>query len=289
MKKIIVVLLSLLVAFGLASCDNSSTSSSNAPESSSSVAESSSSTKEVVTYGVGLNTGIYVSFNQVSNLDLSELVTGDVVKFSLSFAPDTEGTVVCKINNEVITPDSSSVYSYTVKDASLVIETTGIKSIHNVLNFMDTEEVTFVSSTEDDLPSTLLAGETVSFKLALEDNTTGTPVVKAGETVLEADDSSVYTYTMEDTDTSFTVSGVRMLSEYAINLDLPLGYTLTAKDGSEFSTTCLEGSTVEFMVSVAEGSEPIDSVKIGDVVLVASEEGVYTYTPKADFTIVLAV
>lgn len=210
MKKLITLLLSLFIALGLASCDNneSSSASTSSTVSSSLVSEEPSSSVEVETFSTTLDTGIYVSFNQVSDLDLSELVTGDLLKFELPLASDTEGVLVCKINDTVVSSDNDSIFSYTIEDKNIKISVSGIQSIHHALTFTEYAEVAFVSSTEDDFPSTLLEGESVSFKVELSEGSTGTPIVKAGEVVLTADEDGVYTFVVADSDVEFTISGV---------------------------------------------------------------------------------
>lgn len=288
MRKIVTVLLSLLIAFGLVSCNDSKSSSNkkSVVESSSSIIESSSSKVEVPTYLVKLNTGTLISFEQVTKLDLSSLVEGDVVKFKLTVVPGTKGEVVVKINDTVVEKDSSSVYTYVVEKSNLDIECSGVALLsEDLLTFTGTDAASFVSVDENELPSSLTEGDSVSFKLKLNENTTGTPVVKVSDVVLTADEAGVYTYVLEDEDAVFTLSGVRLLENYTLSLKDSSRYSLTDENGATLDTDYLEGESLQFKVIVFIEFSPLEKVLIGDEEITPDEDGVYTYTPTGDFVV----
>ena len=111
--------------------------------------------------------------------------------------------------------------------------------------------------------------------------------VKLGEEALTANEDGTYTITM-DADKTLTVELA------AINFGVTVeanGATVVFRNGEEVVedlTAILEGTELTFTVTAPEG-KVVESVKAGEDVLTASEEGVYTITVNADVTITVTL
>lgn len=121
--------------------------------------------------------------------------------------------------------------------------------------------------------SPVTAGGSFSFTVSVNDGYEGTPVVKAGTELLNAE-NGVYTISNINADVTVSVEGINKVpNTYTVTLTKGAGYTVTATEGSVSPVT--EGGNYSFTLSLKNGFEGSPVVKVNGTEIWAAD-GVYT-------------
>ena len=150
------------------------------------------------------------------------------------------------------------------------------------LTYTEAVGVSYVSEIKNG--AQVLDGATVSFKLDLESYVQGTPVVKAGEEVLTPDASGTYSFVMSG-DVTITVAeletiykGVVFSATPGVRFTSELFESLTPSEGDAVMVEALNGTPVTFGIELSSLVEGTPVVKVGETVLTADVNGLYTFT-----------
>ena len=121
--------------------------------------------------------------------------------------------------------------------------------------------------------SPVTEGGSFSFTVTVNEGYEGTPVVKANDTELSAE-NGVYTIENITADQNVTVAGITVIpNTYTVTLTEGTGYAIAAAEGSESPVT--EGGSYSFTVTANNGFNGPSAVKANGVELTA-QNGVYT-------------
>jgi len=173
---------------------------------------------------------------------------------------------------DIVFEAKASNYSGT-KNFHLVVDGTSAEPEPETYEVTLTEDTGYTIAAAEGSVSPVEEGGSFSFTVTVNEGYEGTPVVKANDTELSAE-NGVYTIENITADQTVTVEGITAIpNTYTVTLTEGVGYTIAAAEGSTSPVT--EGSSFFFTVSVNNGYEGTPVVKANDTELTA-ENGIYT-------------
>lgn len=221
--------------------------------------------------------GAAIGTQSGSTFTALEKTTDASGQVTLSFTKPGVYCVTSSGNVVIPATDTSAEKTVPVIPAACVVTVTGEYAAHTVTlpeNPVGYQVQPWAGST-----TTVYDGDSFRFKVETLDGyvRSGAFQVKAGETILTADESGVYTIENITSDVTITVEGV-VAGKYLVSLPAqPVGYTVTAEEGSS-TVIAADGGSFSFKVDCATGYvKGADfEVKANDVELTPDENGVYT-------------
>lgn len=189
-------------------------------------------------------------------------------------------------NNYGVSSGTNVFYSYEVEDDHAVVTvsyqkgdgTISISGVKKIMQVTVPEDAGYTIIPGEDVADIILKGETYRFTLELTDGYRlgNGAAVKAGDTVLTANDEGVYSFQV-NADTAITVTGVEKIPTVTYTVTLPTSGNAEGHAVSGYSNVVGIGGTFKFTVEPKVGYQPGENfaVKANGETLTATN-GVYT-------------
>lgn len=189
-------------------------------------------------------------------------------------------------NNYDVSSGTNVKYSYEVEGDHAVVTvsyqkgdgTISISGIKKIMKVTVPEDAGYTIIPGEDVADMVLKGETYRFTLELTDGYRfgNGAAVKAGNTVLTANDEGVYSFQV-NADTTITVTGVEKIPTVTYTVTLPTSGNAEGHAVSGYSNVVGSGGTFKFTVEPKVGYQPGENfaVKANGETLTASN-GIYT-------------
>lgn len=229
----------------------------------------------------------------------AEVLDGATVSFTLDVENYMSGTPVVKAGDEVLTPNSDGVYSFTMtKDT--IITVTELEALYNNVVFSATPGVRFTSELFSNLETSegdavtveVLKNSTVSFGMDFSYLVEGTAVVKANDTVIDAGNDGNYSFSLESVVGSsndacvITIDGIRLKNLCNVTFDYYQYVKFLSEDiNVEGDDPIVEGTSIKF--DVKESSYYADDYEVtaNGEILSRGQDGKFSLTITEDTTI----
>lgn len=174
-------------------------------------------------------------------------------------------------NNYALSSGSNVNYSYEVVDDHAVVTvsykagdgTIFISGVKKIMNVTLPEETGYTITPGEAVADMVLKGETYTFTLTLAEGYQfgNGAAVKAGNTVLTANDEGVYSFKV-NADTVITVTGVEEIPTVLYNVTLPEETDSIVTAYSGYTTTVRPGGTFKFTVEPAVGYDSGENLTV---------------------------
>lgn len=256
------------------------------------------SCKEATYYSLTYTESVGVTY--VSDIkNGAQVLDGATVSFKVNVEDYMNGTPVVKAGDEVLTPNSDGVYSFTMS-ADTAITVTELEAVYETVVFSSTPGVRFTSelfsgvepAEGDAVTVEALKNSLVAFDMDFSYLVEGTAVVKANGTTVTTNEDGLYVFSLEDVMSDdndncvITVDGIRLKKLCNVTFDTYEHAKFLSDDiNVEGDDPIVEGTVIKF--DVVESVYYLDDYEVtaNGEVLTPGTDGKYSINVTENTTI----